>query len=146
MLTKCFSAVYSKKKRKRRRNKKIASKCKSSAQAATNFLQSTRSNRSAKRPTNTKMSCFQKFFKIHKSFDLPVFNSIPGLITKVIPLNSIRNHFTSLLSCHQRISLKDFLVACRSFQPDWNSIIIRIKDSRGKKNRYRKLLIKKRLM
>lgn len=31
-----------------------------------------------------KMSCFSKFFKIHKSFDLPVMNSVPGLITKVI--------------------------------------------------------------
>lgn len=32
--------------------------------------------------THKKMACFQKFFKAHKSFDLPLFNSIPGLITK----------------------------------------------------------------
>ncbi|XP_031617162.1 cGMP-dependent protein kinase 1 isoform X2 [Contarinia nasturtii] len=28
------------------------------------------------------MSCFSKFFKIHKSFDLPVLNSVPGVVTK----------------------------------------------------------------
>lgn len=36
---------------------------------------------------NTKerknMSCFQKFFKISKSFDLPGFDSVPGVITNV---------------------------------------------------------------
>ncbi|XP_055301240.1 cGMP-dependent protein kinase 1 isoform X2 [Sitodiplosis mosellana] len=28
------------------------------------------------------MSCFSKFFKIHKSFDLPVLNSVPGVVSK----------------------------------------------------------------
>lgn len=31
-----------------------------------------------------EMSCFMKFFKIHRSFDLPVVNSVSGVVKKVI--------------------------------------------------------------
>lgn len=41
------------------------------------------------------MSCFSKFFKIHKSFDLPVLNSVPGVVSKVISHIYTRNIFSS---------------------------------------------------
>lgn len=36
-----------------------------------------------------EMACFMKLFKAQKSFDLPVFDSVPGTISKVIILHNL---------------------------------------------------------
>lgn len=47
------------------------------------------------------MACFMKFFKAQKSFDLPVFDSVPGTISKVIILHNLTSKF---YLCNKKIT------------------------------------------
>lgn len=66
------------------------------------FIQ--RSNKKKKKKNHRiKMSCFSKFFKSHKSFDLPVMETAPESNTKVISFEIFLSSFCYHCLCHHEL-------------------------------------------